>query len=392
MAGTSGTTSTTTSAPAHAVGSRLYHTLVPMLTGERQDLPARLVIGTLVPLALLYSAGLKVYLWPYHAGLRRRHRLPCCVVSVGNLVSGGTGKTGLTVTLARSLRDAGYRVCVLSRGFRGSHEGQAAIVSTGEQVLLGAEEAGDEPFLMATELQGVPVLVGRDRRVTGQLAVSRFKPDVVLLDDGAQYYQLHQDVRILILAASRPFGNGWTLPAGVLREPPSHVRRATCVVVYEDVPGRTLNSPTFRALASLPVYRGRYEATGLTVKDTSQRRELPWLRGRRVAAVSALGNPASFENTLRTAGAIVVSAFRFPDHARPDPRTVAALLNEAVLAEAEAIVMTRKDAVKWPRLDSPLPVLVLEAEFRVDRLKDMLRTIEEVINSRAQGGIPTCGV
>src|SRR5579862_5258893 len=188
----------------------------------------RAVLSALAP---IYCAGLKSYLLTYRLGLRRQTRLRCRVISVGNLTTGGTGKTPMTQALCQRLMDSGHRVAILSRGYGGSFERGCAVVSDASKVHLTAAEAGDEAYLLATTLPGLPVVVGKDRRVTGALAVAQLGPDIIVLDDGMQYWQLHRDVDVVLLNAQDPFDNGWTFPRGLLREPPSHLARANIVVL-----------------------------------------------------------------------------------------------------------------------------------------------------------------
>ena len=174
--------------------------------------------------AMVLRAGL------YRRGLLERRRLPCRVVSVGNLTVGGTGKTPLVMDLAARLRDRGWPVCVLSRGYRGTAERTGAVVSDGYRILVPAKVAGDEPWLMARRLAGIPVIVGRDRWASGMTAVDRFGARAVVLDDGFQHQRLVRDLDVLLLDARKPMGNGHLLPRGPLREPITAARRAHALV------------------------------------------------------------------------------------------------------------------------------------------------------------------
>ncbi|MBC8135678.1 MAG: tetraacyldisaccharide 4'-kinase, partial [Fibrella sp.] len=204
-----------------------------VLHGGDSGVGAVLLRAVLTPLAWLHQFGLEAYLTPFRLGLRKRYRLPVPVVSIGNLSSGGTGKTPATAFVAGCLREAGKRVVILSRGHGGLAERgkDPVIVSEGDGKHLSPVVAGDEPVLLAGLLPDVPIIVCRDRRKSGQLAVERFAPEVILLDDGLQYWQLHRDLDIVLLDARRPFDNGFVLPRGLLREPPSHLSRAGLVIL-----------------------------------------------------------------------------------------------------------------------------------------------------------------
>ena len=204
--------------------------LLSVARGRRGVVPT-LLRGTMTALAPVYVAGLKTYLLPYNLGIRKRKQLPCPVICVGNITTGGTGKTPMTQTLCNLLQASGKRIVILSRGYGGSNEYKCAVVSDGQKVRLSAREAGDEAYLLAKTLPDIPVIVGKDRRQTGMLAWNEFHPDVIVLDDGLQFWQLHRDLNIVLLNAADPFDNGYTFPRGLLREPPSHLRRAGIIVL-----------------------------------------------------------------------------------------------------------------------------------------------------------------
>ena len=181
-------------------------------------------------LSFVYALILQLRVLVYKAGLLRSFRLPCPVISVGNLTVGGTGKTPMTLYLARWFMDRGKRVVILSRGYGGSLEGTIRIVADGSTILLSPGDAGDEPYLLANSLPGVMVVIGSDRYQAGCLALERLNPDIFILDDGFQHLRLKRDLNLLLLDCEKPFGNGRTLPAGILREPVSAIERADLVI------------------------------------------------------------------------------------------------------------------------------------------------------------------
>jgi tetraacyldisaccharide 4'-kinase len=159
----------------------------------------------LAPFAVLYGMVLRVRALLYQVGILSIRKLPCPVISIGNITVGGTGKTPATMLVAKELQERGYRVAVLSRGYGGSLEGQVAVVSDGESVLLGPEQAGDEPCLLAQTVPGLMVVIGSDRYQAGLVALERLKPDILLLDDGFQHIRLHRDLNILLLGRNPTF-------------------------------------------------------------------------------------------------------------------------------------------------------------------------------------------
>ncbi len=167
----------------------------------------------------------------YQDGILAARRLPCRVVSIGNITAGGTGKTPMTIRVAKMIRDQGYRVAVISRGYRGRLEKRGGIVSDGSTILVGPRDAGDEPYLMASLLEGIPVVVGSRRYEAGLLTVAHFRPHVIVLDDAFQHLRLQRDLNILLLDSRAPFGNGHVLPRGRLREPLRALGRAHVFVL-----------------------------------------------------------------------------------------------------------------------------------------------------------------
>lgn len=332
-----------------------------IVRGEGRGAADRLAAAGLRALSLGYNAALHTHLAGYQFGLARRTRLPARVVSIGNLTVGGTGKTTSCLAVASWLRAQGRRVAVLSRGYRGSAEGAALIVSKGEGPLAEVDAAGDEPYLMAQSLPGVCVLVGRDRRRTGAMAVESLGADTIVLDDGFQYQRLARDVDIVLVDALAPFGYDALIPRGLLREPVCHLARADAIwLTHCD-----LVEPEVRAAIRARVRRAAPEArtwetvhapVGLHRLGSEERLAPAALRGRKVCSLSSLGNPAAFEASLRALGAELAATVRFPDHHRYSPEEI----REVCRADGEWIVTTRKDTARLPQEALTKPAWVLE--------------------------------
>ncbi len=356
-----------------------------IIKDERKGFLASLLRTVLAGLSSVYVAGLKLFLLPYALGIRKQTRLPCPVICVGNLTTGGTGKTPTTQTLCRLLTAQGKRVVILNRGYGGKNEYGCAIVSDGKTVLLNAEQAGDEAYLLADTLPDIPVVVGKDRRVTGKLAYETFQPDIIVLDDGMQFWQLHKDVLIVLLNAAEPFDNGYPFPRGLLREPPSHLRRAGIILLTGTVhtAPETVAQTRERArkLASnTPIYEGNLSPVGLTDLRDKTQYKLGWLEGRSVAALSAIGNPAGFTALLTELGAEVKAAYTFRDH-----QAVTAAEWETACKDAQGlgvsdIVTTEKDAVKFPGADCDLPIMALSVRMQIENEAEFLGTVQGLLN------------
>jgi tetraacyldisaccharide 4'-kinase len=319
----------------------------------------------LAGLGAVYGGAMAVRADLYRRGLLARRRLPCTVVSVGNLTLGGTGKTPLTMELARRIRAMGWRVAVVSRGYRGRAEEGGAVVSDGRRLWLSAADAGDEPYLMARRLDGVPVVVGKDRWTAGMTAVARFSTQVAILDDGFQHLRLERDLDLLLFDARAPLGNGLVFPAGRLREPPRAARRCDAVVrmkrgadaVADD--GANLGGLTDRphftlALKAFPVEARFGEAPSPPAAA--------YLAGRRCVAFAGVADNACFFVDVGRLGGEVAASFGFRDHHPYRRADVDRLLAAARRTGARCLVTTAKDAVRleaFGPLELPLVVIDL---------------------------------
>lgn len=336
--------------------------------GEDRGLVSWLIRAALWPLSLIYRIGLAIYLWVYNIGLRKRYKLGVPVISVGNLTAGGTGKTPAVQTICRMLREQGHRVVVLSRGHGGSARG-ATIASDGESILSTSAEVGDEPILLARTLPGIPIVVGRDRRKSGRLACERFAPDVIVLDDGLQYWQLHRDLDVILLNAWKPFGSGFVLPMGDLREPKSGLRRAGLVLLTGAASLSKVQCDAVRAAISklapgIPVFAANHQPACIRSIETGVENAPNWAAGRKAFAFCGIGQPDSFLRMLGDLGASIVGNLVFADHYRLSDRDITAIIDGAKACRAEAIITTEKDLARLDDVQIPnLHTLVIKLEI-----------------------------
>jgi tetraacyldisaccharide 4'-kinase len=312
------------------------------------------------------------------------------VVVVGNLTVGGTGKTPVVEKFARALRDRGRHVAILSRGYKSkkpplwkkwwywiSHteEPPPRVVSDGRSIFLDSEQAGDEPYMLARNLPGVVVLVDKNRVKAGTYAIKRFGCDTLVLDDGMQYLPLKGRLNLLLVDKTNPFGNGYLLPRGVLREPIKHLKRASYVfltksngahdheleaLIQKHNPGVDVIECAHR-----PQFLRRL---GVPDGAPGAREPLEYLRGRRVAAFSGIATPESFEHFLRELGANLIYTKRFLDHYRFTQEDLNLVFAQAQQAGLEFLVTTEKDSVRLTGdLHFPLPLYYLRLEIDIIR-------------------------
>ncbi len=315
-----------------------------LLGGKRTGVADRALLTFLSPIAAAYSVIVRLRAAAYARGVLPTRRLNRPVISIGNLTAGGTGKTPTAALVAKMLLARGKQVVLLSRGYGGTLEGKKAIVSDGKSLLLSAEEGGDEPVLLARSVPGLAVAIGADRYRAGLLALQRINPDVFLLDDGFQHIRLHRDLNILLLDCASPFGNGLTLPAGLLREPQSALSRADLVIFTRCAAGGAPAVPV-----ALPSCRAEHILTGL--RPLSGGGVLPFehLRGKNGFAFAGIAEPAGFFDGVRRAGLALVGTRSLPDHCRYDEGIVAGLAAAARAVGADYVITTEKDSVKIER-------------------------------------------
>lgn len=341
--------------------------VLALMRGEGSGPRAAAARAGLRALSGLYAFGIGVYWLMYRSRLLRRVRLKPVVISVGNLTVGGTGKTTTIQFLARALTSEGLKVAILSYGYRAASKDSVGIVSDESGVLMEAGEAGDEAVLLARSLPGVPVLIGRRRVLSGAIAQERFQPDVLLCDDAFQYWRLERDIDLLLVDAVEPWGYGHVLPRGLLREPKRMARRADAFLMTHadlvDADHRTALRHELETFGR-PVWTARHAPLSLTDLEGRATVALDEIAGLSVLAVSSLGDPASFEATLRNMGA-VVTPHRFPDHhcyTNEDVRQMERIARDNRLS----IVTTAKDAVKIREMATPDAWRVLQIALALD--------------------------
>jgi tetraacyldisaccharide 4'-kinase len=320
-----------------AVLERYYRELAE---GKRSGLLDRLLLALLTLCALPYELVMRIRARAYAAGLLAVRTLGRPVISVGNLTVGGTGKTPAVAMLAHYFLARGKRVAVLSRGYGGSSR-REAVVSDGASIFLSPREAGDEPYLLASTVPGLMVVVGADRYRAGTLAMDRLAPDLFILDDGFQHLRLARDLDILLLDCRNPFGNGRTLPAGLLREPRSAGERAD-LIIHTRCSGAE-EADCFPEKLSCRAFHHLAGAAPLT---GGERRPFDLLKGLKGVACAGIADPPSFFRDLEEEGLTLAAALSFPDHCRYDGDEVERIREAMLNSSADYVIMTEKDGVK----------------------------------------------
>ncbi|MFT3990552.1 MAG: tetraacyldisaccharide 4'-kinase [Luteolibacter sp.] len=333
----------------------------------------------------LFRGIVFVRLWRFRSGWKQQRHFGVLTVAIGNLTVGGTGKTPVVELLSKSLRNRGRSVAILSRGYKSKKLDQAQkwktaagkpipaeqmpkVVSTGSALLLDSRFAGDEPFMLARNLDGVSVVVDKNRVKAAKFAIRELGCDTLLLDDGMQYLNLAHAIDIVLVDSTAPFGTEYLLPRGTLREPHKNLRRASYILITkcDGSSNEALIKRIRRYNPTAEIVECRHGPIYLEDVFTRERQPLEFLQDKWVGAISAIAVPEAFEGSLEKLGARVEIRRRFSDHHRFTKRDVEQFMQRCVERDMDLIVTTEKDAVRFPRpaaIDVPVYFLRIEVEI-----------------------------
>ena len=339
-----------------------------------------LILGFLRGCSYLYEYGVRLKLAMYDIGIKKKEKLDCCVISIGNITVGGTGKTPTAQKMADLIRRMGYRVVILNRGYRSHWDKEIGVVSDGNKIFMTAYEAGDEAYLMAKTLPGIPVVIGKNRAITGKYAVEKLNAEVIIMDDGYQHWHLERDLDVVLVDTLNMFGNGCVLPRGMLREPLENLNRGDLFLLTKTDQSSILSRMQLRKTigkynSKAPVVESVHHPKNFVeIADwykgiTQNHLELSELEGKNVMVFSAIGNPSSFEQTLSGIGLNIKEAVRYPDHHDYGMLEMQYILERASSHNAVAMITTSKDAVKIPTefiySSREIPLYILNMDIQV---------------------------
>jgi tetraacyldisaccharide 4'-kinase len=337
-------------------------------------------------MSLLYGIGVQIRLRKIKSV--KKMALPGFTISIGNITAGGTGKTPATCMVAEWALGEGYNAAILSRGYGGRKRAKVTVVSDGRDILTGPEEAGDEPYLLAKRLPGIPVITSKDRYLAGLSAYKNFGSSIFILDDAYQHLGLKRDLDLLLLDAGMPFGNGRLLPRGPLREPVDETARADAIILTRAGcirDGKQINIALKNLLQDKPVFLGDHLPDRVIFPFRETGHDASFLKGRRVVAFAGIARPDSFRETLRKLGA-EISIFRsFPDHHPFSYEEIRILSGEREKNGADFLITTEKDWMRIRDIMSGDPFacyLTIKFDFIADR-DVFFRMLREKIDKTA---------
>jgi len=333
-----------------------------------------------------YGLGVWFRLWLYKKGILKQKTLPCFVISIGNIVVGGVGKTPMAIYVANLLKEMGKRPVVISRGYRGKYKEHSVIVSDGDRIFLEAEESGDEPYMMARR-RSFPVVVGKDRFLAGIKAIDAFKPDVIILDDGFQHLKLKRDLDLLLLDYSNPLGNKRFFPAGRLRETPQASAQRADTLIFTRSPEENGSAGSMEEVLNFypgcpwfktfhKPYVWRYIVEGSTLREDSINADV--LNGKKAFLFSGIANNESFYHSVLKFNVNILHHLEFKDHHYYKGSDIFLINKMTKKMGADVILTTEKD---WTKLEkdirwvTDLIVIGIKIEFEYpEKFKNFLNS------------------
>jgi len=338
----------------------------------------------LLLLSYVYGVIIKIRTFLYNKNISKIQKLPCKIISIGNITVGGTGKTPTTIYTACLLKKMGYNVAVISRGYGGNIQDSFGIVSDGSNILLKPDQAGDEPYLMALKLDGIPILVAKKRYNAGTIACNKFKSDLIILDDAFQHRSLDRDCDIVLLDSNNPFGSGHLIPRGILREPLKNLLRSNAFVFTRskgELPDCTAkiskinNNALFFQCDHFPEALYSIDNNGKTTKNT-----LEILCNKKIFAFSGIAKNWDFKNILLSLNYQLCNFIMFPDHHKYNKEDIENIFDQAAKSDAYAIVTTEKDFVKINEyLINKIPVYALGIKIEFKQKDNYINFLKKIL-------------
>lgn len=361
-----------------------------VIFGRAKGLRASLMRVFLRCLSWIFRGLVAIRLNLFRLGWKKQAHLGTMVISIGNITVGGTGKTPVVELFARTLRDRGRKVAILSRGYKSKpleepqewrekntgelidDKDMPKVVSSGKGVELEVQYAGDEPYMLAKNLDDVSVVVDKDRVKGGKFAIQELDADILLLDDGMQFLKIAHSIDIVLVDSNSPFGTGAMMPRGTLREPPRNLCRADYIFITKckHANNEELIKKIRKRNKVAEIIECTHGPVHLENVFTGEIKPLSFLKKKYIAAISGIAVPESFEEKLTDLGATVLFHRTFSDHHSFSQSDIDRFMTRCMRRDADIIVTTEKDAVRFPR-PTELDVEVYFLRIEVNILSGM---------------------
>ena len=357
---------------------QLENYLLKVIKGEKDGLLVKIVKMILTILEVVYLVIIKVREIFYKIKIFKSKKLDTKTISVGNITTGGTGKTPVVEKLASELSAKDKKVGILSRGYH-SEGDSPLVISDGQDILTEMNKAGDELYMMASHLSGIPIVKGKDRHKAGELATSQFDLDMLIVDDSFQHLQLDRDLDIVVVDALNPFGYDHLLPRGILREPLSSLKRSDIIVISRsdqvtEAKLEKIEDTICSHNSKVDIFTSNHCPVKLNCLATNNKnniKNISDLKEKKALALSGIGNPDSFVKSLEELEIKVVENAIYPDHYEYDQEDVMDIVMKAQLNDVDFIITTEKDSIKFDeeiisnfnKMDTELYSLGIELKF-----------------------------
>jgi len=360
-----------------------------IMRSRRESRPGPSFERLLFKLSKLHEKGLQFRYSLYKKHILKSRTLPCFVISIGNITAGGTGKTPMTIYLSQFLTALGYKVAIVTRGYKGQLEHKGGIVSDGRTIFHGPQIAGDEPYMMA-QMVKCPVIAGKNRFKSGMTAIEKFSSEIIVLDDAFQHLTLKRDLNILLLDAKEPFGNSYLLPRGPLRETVTSIHRSDAIILTRsDLEPGSKKDLTDIFPQNIPVLKSSHVPHGCktsTKRDSTLCTEpkadiLNRMKGKSAFLFSGIAHNSDFKRSCEKTGLVVQGHIEFPDHHRYTPADIDTIKKAFEESRSAIIVTTRKDYVKIADyFPSDCPFIVLDVQIKINDIDKII--FEEFIKNK----------
>lgn len=352
---------------------------------NKENFVLKLILGFS---SIFYLLVYKIRLQLYEMNLLKTVSLDSVVISVGNITTGGTGKTPIVIELTKYFIANGYKVAVLSRGYKRKTNGlslnEAVLISDGEEILTDHEISGDEPYLIAKNVPKAIVIVGKDRIKAGKAAI-RLGANILILDDGYQYIRLNRDENILLLDSYNPFDNYCLLPQGKLRELPESLSRSTAII-FSNADKATLQEKDTNILRhhapEQPIIRMNYRIRNFSSLNTKRTMSTKEIASLKAIVICGIANPKSFHDSLKALNIDIVNLIAFPDHHDYTIDDFQEIIQIAELNKIENIIITEKDSIKLNRFCETAPFTIWVGNLEV--IFDVSSPFEKILVNRAK--------
>lgn len=344
--------------------------------------------------SIFYSLIINIRYLFYKFNILKSTKLDAYIISIGNLTTGGTGKTPITCEIANYINKyLNTTSAIISRGYGGKLSNKTInIISNGKNILFNAEKAGDEPFWMAVNTKDTPILTGKNRIKSGQYAIDNFKSNILLLDDGFQHLKLKRDMDIVLIDCMKVFGNGFLLPAGPLREPENQIKRADKIIIVNKKPFDKESEAQCEKIYQKIYQNYSKKSVFCKIKPDkiyNLKTNIPVI-SQKSLAFAGIGQPEFFFNYLKNAGIELVSEIVFEDHYLYTKLDLENLIEKAQKMGADSIITTEKDAVKLmdflSELNSEIKICALKLNVEMD-LKELLIDLPEIKSKNSSAGL-----